>query len=261
MPSNLEIFRRDLNELTKLGEEMLVDLSLRETHVEPEQQFPAERVKGSFERNYQRWYTEAAAVVEQLIPARADEFKRLYLGEGKRRSIDAETYTIHDWLAGRRAAADAGGRPAFNDLLAVTMRLKMQLEILRSAGARLASSLFDVRRLVEADLFDSELDACRELAARGFLRAAGTVAGVVLEKHLQQVAAAHGVAVRRAEPTLNDYNDHLKKAGLLDVPAWRRIQRLADIRNLCGHRKHREPRGREVGELIDGVDEIVRTLF
>ncbi|MBN1393453.1 MAG: hypothetical protein JW959_00280 [Pirellulales bacterium] len=253
MPSNLDRYRRSLNRLAETGEEMLVDLSLREASVEPEQQTAAERVKGSFERNYQRWYTEAAAVVEQLIPARIDEFQRLYQGEGKRRSIDAETYNIQDWLAGRRTP--------HNDLLAAAMRLKMQLEILRAAEDRLESSLFDVRRIVQADLFDSQLDACRALAECGFLRAAGTVAGVVLEKHLQQVAAGHDIAIRNSEPTLNEYNDQLKKAGVLDVPAWRRIQRLADIRNLCGHQKHREPRGREVKELIEGVDEIIRTLF
>lgn len=204
MLSNLDKYRRDLNELATLGEQMLVDLTLRGAAIESKRQQIAERVRGSFERNYQRWYTEATVVVGQLIHARAAEFERLYLVEPKRRAIDAETYSIQDWLSGRRAPDDQSGRPAFNDLLAVTMRMKMQLELLRSAEARLESSLFDVRRLVEADLFDSELDACRELADRGFLRAAGTVAGVVLEKHLQQVAAAHGVAVRNAEPTLNE---------------------------------------------------------
>ena len=261
MPSNLDKYRRELNDLVALGEEMLVDLTLRGADVEPERQGVADRVRGSFERCYQHWYTEAAAVVRQLVDARAVEFDRLYLGDVGRRSIDAETYAIQDWLSGRRATADASGRPAFNDLLAVTMRMKMQLEILRSTAARLESSLFDVRRLVQADLFDSELDASRELVAHGFLRAAGTVAGVVLERHLRQVAASHGVVVRHSEPTLNDFNDQLKKAGLLDVPTWRQIQRLADIRNLCSHQKHREPRGREVREMIDGVDGIVRTLF
>ena len=261
MPPNLDKYRRDLSELTKLGEEMLVDLSLRKAPVEEIQPKLAGQVKGSFERNYQRWYTEAGAVVGQLIPARAAEFERLYLGEPKRRAIDAETYAIQDWLAGRRAAADGAGRPAFNDLLAVTMRLKMQLEILRAAEARLESSLFDVRQLLAADLFNSELDACRELLKHGFVRAAGTVAGVVLERHLRQAAAAHGLVIRNPEPTLGDFNDHLKKAGLLDVPTWRQIQRLADIRNLCGHQKHREPHGKEVREMIEGVDGIVRMVF
>ncbi|MCD4726302.1 MAG: hypothetical protein K8R46_01470 [Pirellulales bacterium] len=261
MQDKLNKFRSDLITLVQLGEEMLVDLSLRDAVADAEQHKIADRVKGSFERNYQRWYTEAGAVVGQLIHARAAEIERLYMGEAKRRSINAETYNIQDWLAGRRAPADGSGKPAFNDLLAVSMRLKMQLDILRSAEARLESSLFDVRQLVRADLFDSQLDACRELAVHGFLRAAGTVAGVVLEKHLRQVAESHGVAVRNSEPTLNDFNDHLKKAGLLDVPTWRQIQRLADIRNLCGHQKHREPRGKEVKEMIEGVDGIIRTLF
>jgi len=48
---------------------------------------------------------------------------------------------------------------------------------------------------------------------------------------------------------------------VIDVPAWRQIQRLADVRNLCNHSKHREPHKKEVDELIDGVDRIVRTLF
>ena len=96
---------------------------------------------------------------------------------------------------------------------------------------------------------------------QGFLRAAGAIAGVILEKHLRQVIADHGIVVRKAEPTINDFNDHLKKAGVLDVPAWRQIQRLGDIRNLCGHSKHREPEKEEVEELIEGADRIIRTLF
>jgi hypothetical protein len=118
-----------------------------------------------------------------------------------------------------------------------------------------------MRQLVQADLFDSEIDACRELAAHGFLRAAGAVAGVILERHLRQVAANHGVVVRKKEPTINDLNNKLKTAGVLDVPAWRQFQRLADIRNLCDHNKHREPHKREVDELIDAADRIIRTLF
>ncbi len=117
-----------------------------------------------------------------------------------------------------------------------------------------------MRQLVQADLFDGELDACRELAAHGYLRAAGTIAGVILEKHLRQVLVNHELALRRAEPTINDFNDQLKKAGVLDVPTWRKIQRLADVRNLCGHDRQREPTGEEVEELIASVDRLVRTL-
>jgi len=258
MLGNLDKHRSDLKALVLLGEEMLIDLSLRDAPIDGEQAAAARRVRGCFEREYQRWYTEAAALIDQLIPGRAGEFERLYLGEARRKSSDAAAYSIQDWLTGRPALpADAASGNSFSPILAISMRLKTQLEILRSAEARFQSSLFDIRRLARADLFDSELDACRELAAHGFLRAAGTVAGVLLEKRLRQVIADRGLEIRKPEPTINDFNDLLKKAGALDVPSWRHIQRLGDVRNLCVHDKHREPTREEVEELIDGVERII----
>ena len=260
MPENLDRYRFDLKRVSLLGEEMLVDLSLRGAAIEPAERQAAEQIRGSFERNYQRWYTEACAVVGQLLPGRYDEFQHLYLGDGKRKIIDAATYNIQDWLTGRPLSTAGPGENSAAERMAVSLRVKTQLEILKSAEARFETSLFDIRQLVQADLFDSELDACRELSSRGFLRAAGSIAGVVLERHLRQVLAAHAIELRKTEPTLNDFGDLLKKAGVVDVPAWRQLQRLADIRNLCGHSKHREPHRKEVDELIDGVDKIVRML-
>jgi len=46
-----------------------------------------------------------------------------------------------------------------------------------------------------------------------------------------------------------------------NVPTWRFIQRLGDLRNLCTHKKQRDPSNDEVEELIDGVDKATRTLF
>jgi hypothetical protein len=34
---------------------------------------------------------------------------------------------------------------------------------------------------------------------------------------------------------------------------------LGDIRNLCGHDKHREPTADEVEELIEGTERILKT--
>ena len=149
----------------------------------------------------------------------------------------------------------------FDGFSAVAMRFVNQLAILESVQARFESSLFDIRQLVQADLFDSELDAARELARRGFLRASGAVAGVVLEKHLGQVAANHGITTRKKNPTIGDFNDLLKDGGVLDIPSWRQVQRLGDVRNLCDHNKEREPTKDEVEELIDGVEKYTKTLF
>ena len=141
------------------------------------------------------------------------------------------------------------------------MRFNTQRSILSSVAKRFESSLFDIRQIVQADLFDSELEAGRELIKHGFPRGAGAIAGVVLEKHLAQVALNHNIPLRKKEPTISDLNDVLKNGGVFDVPTWRQIQRLGDIRNLCDHNKEREPTAEEVQELVDGVDKVTKTLF
>jgi hypothetical protein len=149
----------------------------------------------------------------------------------------------------------------FDDFGIAVRRFRTQLSILKAVGSRFDSSLFDIRQLVQADLFDSELEAATELVRHGFVRPAGALAGVVLEKHLAQVLVNHKLATQKKNPTISDFNDKLKSGGVIDVPTWRGIQRLGDLRNLCDHNKDREPTKEEVTELIDGIDKITKTLF
>ena len=138
---------------------------------------------------------------------------------------------------------------------------RQQLAMLKAVESRFESSLYDIKQLVMADLFDSELASAQELEKRGFLRAAGALAGVVLEKHLAQVMENHGVKTRKKNPCISDYNDLLKSESVIDTPVWRNIQRLGDIRNLCDHKKDREPTDDEVQELVSGVEKITKTLY
>lgn len=149
----------------------------------------------------------------------------------------------------------------FNDIGAVVMKFATQLQILQAGKRRFESRLFDIRQVVQADLFDSELEGAKELAKHWFLRAAGAIAGVILEKHLIQVTTNHRITLRKKAPTIADLNEALKNESILDIPPWRQIQRHADIRNLCDHSKEREPTKDEVSELISGTDRFLKTLF
>jgi hypothetical protein len=265
MATNLDRYKADLARLVKLGKQMLADLHLRSVaglgRLTKEQEETAPKLNGRFEAEYQRWYSESLAVVRQLLPARLGEFESLYKGDGRRKRVDALTYTIQDWLLGARAVPDLWRGKPFDDLATVVMRLKAQAEILASVEGRFESSLFEIRQLVQADVFDSELDAARELLKSGFLRAGGAVAGVVLEKHLQEVCGGHGITVRKKDPTIGDLNDALKGSTVIDVPVWRQIQRLGDLRNLCSHQKQREPTRDEVAELIDGCSRVAKSVY
>lgn len=196
-------------------------------------------------------------VVKHVLPDRLSDFVRQYKDE-KRKQTDFLTYGVSDYMIGVRVTRGIDiiveGRAAYP-------KFEQQLNILRSAQGRLESSLFDMIEILQADLFDNELDAAAELAKKGFLRGAGAVAGVVLEGHLGHVCGKHNLKTRKKAPTINDLNQILKDGGITDTPSWRFIQHLGDLRNLCDHSKGREPTKEEVNDLICGVTKVIKTLF
>ena len=213
-----------------------------------------------FDTTYQQWYSEALALIRQLLPDRLEDFVHHYNKPKSRKTISSESYRIEDCLQGLTVTNRYSDEKIVGPDAAIP-HFEQQLSILRAVKARFASSLFDIRQLVMADLFDSELDAARELMKKGFFRAAGAVAGVVLEKHLVQVRTNHRLPVTRKMPTISNLNNQLKDAGVVDLPRWRSVQHLADIRNLCDHDKSSEPTEEQVADLIVGVDKTLKTLY
>lgn len=114
---------------------------------------------------------------------------------------------------------------------------------------------------MQADLFDSEVEVSKELNKKGFHRAAGVICGVVIEKHLRHVCENHKITIVKKHLTIADFNDLLKTNETIEVATWRFIQRLGDIRNLCGHNKEREPTKEEVEELLLGTEKIIKKIY
>ena len=212
----------------------------------------------SFHDEYQPWYSEAKALIRQLLPDRLHDFTRYYEKPKSRKDITYENYTIEDCL--QRLTVTKGDSKVVGPDAAIPL-FYQQLSIAKSMRERFRSSLFDIRQLAQADLFDSELDAAKELAKNGFTRAAGAVAGVVLERHLKEVCDNHGVAVRKKNPQISNLNDLLKGADVIDIPQWRSIQHLGDLRNLCAHDKKSEPTADQIEDLLAGVAKVTKTTF
>ena len=212
----------------------------------------------SFKDDYQAWYSEAKALVRQLLPDRLSDFTRYYEKPRSRKEITSENYTIEDYLQG--FSVTSGISEVVGPDAAIP-RFRQQVSIVKSIRERFGSSLFDIRQLAQADLFDSELDAAKELADNKFTRAAGVLAGVVLERHLKEVCDNHGLTLRRKAPQISHLNDALKDAQVIDTPQWRSIQYLGDLRNLCAHDKESEPTLDQIKDLLAGVAKVTKTVF
>lgn len=271
MSSNIDRFKKDFDKL--LRESVLIEQSFaHEAYGDEYEAAVLETCKGdkkaankhldalpSFKDAYQSWYSESTAILKQLLPDRVPDFIRLYEKPKGRKEISFENYRIEDALQGLRITRN--GYEVIADFKSAMPHLKQQIAILKSLKRRFESSLYDIRQLVQADLLDSEIDAARELVKHKFLRAAGAVAGVVLEKHLLEVCMNHNLKISKKHPTIADLNDALKSAGVIETPQWRFHQHLADIRNLCDHNKKKEPAPEQVDDLIEGVSKVAKTVF
>lgn len=269
MTTNFDRFKDDLDALLKLGE--MLDLAMT-LEIDPER-FKAAVKKAhgkeaenflksipSFNSEYQRWYSESQALLRQLLPDRVADFIRHYEKPKGRKSIDFENYRIEDYLQGLRATRGYE-KEVVVDSSAAVPHFRQQLAMVEAAKARFSSTLFEMRQLVQADLLDSELESAEVLAKHKFTRAAGAVAGVVLERHLSQICSDHNLNTGKKNPTISDFNEALKGGAVIDLPQWRFIQHLTDIRNLCDHSRTPEPTAEQVGDLIQGAKKITKTIF
>ena len=210
----------------------------------------------SFCEEYQTWYSESLVLIKQLLPDRLNDFISYYEVPKNRKEIKYDSYRIADYLQHLQITNGIGDVIA--DKSAAVDKFRQQLGILKAVQKRFESSLFEIQQLVQADLFDDELDAAKLLNKNKFMRAAGAMAGVVLERHLVQVLKNHNLICKK--DTISPLNDALKAGNVYDLPIFRKIQHLGDIRNLCDHDSKREPTQEEVDEMIRGVDSIIKTV-
>lgn len=104
-----------------------------------------------------------------------------------------------------------------------------------------------------------ELATARALLAQGQFRAAGAVAGVALEFHLQHVAAAHAIGVGH-NATIAQLQSVLRFAGVLHARQRKAIQRLSELRNRCVHAREHAPDLAIVTRLVEGTAQVIETV-
>jgi hypothetical protein len=242
--SKREVIRKELESLYVEGANLAIAFQKEE-----EKQFPYD---------YQRWYTKAIAAVASLAPDRLAEFRRYYEIDPKRKVLSWGTYVVQDFVKG--IVPNEERCPDFDARKQTLTCFFNQLTILKAVEERVDSVIGNIAGELYAGLQDGEIKVASELAKIN-LRAAGALMGVLIEGHLQRVAELHDVRVVKRNPTISDLNDPLKAKGVVDTAAWRKITYLADLRNLCAHKKDAEPTKAQVDELIQGAQWLTKNVF
>lgn len=113
--------------------------------------------------------------------------------------------------------------------------------------------LTSIKNLVQADVFDSELEQAKELLANGYKMAAAVIAGVVLETALRDLCTKEGLPHSK----LDKMNADLAKAGVYNKLQQKRITALADIRNSAAHGKPTEFTDLDVANMVNDVEQFL----
>lgn len=109
------------------------------------------------------------------------------------------------------------------------------------------------RTMIQAEVFDSELDQAMELLTNGYYPAAAVIAGVVLETTIRQMCDDEGIAHGK----LDKMNSDLVKAGRYNLLVQKQVTALADLRNKAAHGHNDQFSKADVKDMIDQISRFV----
>ncbi|MEG3436998.1 HEPN domain-containing protein [Pannus brasiliensis CCIBt3594] len=144
-------------------------------------------------------------------------------------------------------SSDWTNHTSFKSLKAIFLAAKEDFE-----GGYLSS----IRSLVQAEVFESELEQANELLNNGYLTAAAVIAGIVLETALRDLCDRKGIE-RGKQDSMDKMNVDLAKAGVYNKLMQKRITALADIRNSAAHGKPDEFTKQNVIDMIREVSQFL----
>ena len=221
-----------------------------------------------FTAEYQGWYTQASGVVRAVASGRMEDFEDLYRkGTESRRKATAGENTkgqrsILEYLqdpalqmVGYTGYGSAGRKLTSRKWDDAVSRMMQQIAILDGLRRNIRGHLLRIESHLSYDIRQEELRNARMLLKQKQSRAAGVIAGVVLEGHLATACKERGLKPSGSNPTIGKYAETLKAA--IPLPIWREIQMCGDIRNSCAHKGTTEPSVDSVQKLIESVEGII----
>ena len=113
--------------------------------------------------------------------------------------------------------------------------------------------LKSTRSLIQAEVFDSELEQSQALLDAGYKSPSAVVAGVVLETSLRELCDRQSIPHGK----LDKMNADLAKEGVFNKLQQKRITAISDIRNSAAHGKLEEFNEADVRDMIRDISRFL----
>lgn len=115
--------------------------------------------------------------------------------------------------------------------------------------------LITFKQIVQAEVFDNELEQAKSLLESGYKNAAAVIAGVVLETAIKELCLNNNIDLEKKN--LNRLNEDLVKAGVYNTLQQKQILALADIRNKAAHGDYDEFTKEDVERMISDIERFL----
>ena len=113
--------------------------------------------------------------------------------------------------------------------------------------------LNSIKTLIQAEVFENQLEQSEELLKNGYTLASAVIAGVVLETGIREICTREKITHGK----LDKMNTDLAKAGIYNKLQQKRITALADIRNSAAHGKENEFKKEDVKIMIRDIEQFL----
>jgi hypothetical protein len=117
--------------------------------------------------------------------------------------------------------------------------------------------LSSIKSLIQAEVFESELEQAQELLDHGYKLSAAVIVGVVLETALRDLCDQENIPHGK----LDKMNAELAKSGKYNKLQQKRITALADIRNNAAHGKPENFTDEDVKLMVRDVESFLLSFM
>ena len=113
--------------------------------------------------------------------------------------------------------------------------------------------LTSIKTLIQAEVFETQLEQAEELLTSGYILASAVITGVVLETGIREICTRENISHGK----LDKMNAELAKKGIYTKLQQKRITALADIRNSAAHGKQDAFTKDDVSKMIREVEDFL----